>query len=157
MYFFIINKGETCDLFVGLLGISYYTNYPDLTAFIKDFKDYGQEDGDILYLWTISNYSTGGTFKCESGHRYNFWIDFGYYTPDLYIIFDSFGEEDLNFDTDLLTRNPEDEISIRSSFTDSWVEFQQLSRNAWNWLLGIGGSVGAGALFSIWYLRRRYY
>ncbi|MCK4568192.1 MAG: hypothetical protein KAU48_12880 [Candidatus Thorarchaeota archaeon] len=156
IYFFIINKGETCDLFVGLLGIPFYTDYPDLTSFVIDFEDYGQEDREILYLWTISNFSTGGTFECESGHRYNFWIDFGYYTPDLYIIFDSFGEEDLNFDADLLASNPEDEISIRFSFTDPWVEFQNLSRDAWNWVLGIGGSVGACAIFSIWYLRRRY-
>lgn len=157
IYFFIINKGETCDLFVGLLGIPFYTDYPDLTAFVIDFEDYGQEDREILYLWTISNYSTGGTFECESGHRYNFWIDFGYYTPDLYIIFDSFGEEYLNFDADLLASNPEDEISIRFSFTDPWVEFQNLSRNTWNWILGIGGIVGGTAIFSIWYLRRRYY
>ena len=157
MYFYIINKGETCDLFVGLLGIPFYTDYPDLTAFVIDFEDYGQEDREILYLWTISNFSTGGIFECESGHRYNFWIDFGYYTPDLYIVFDSFGEEDLNFDADLLATNPEDEISIKSSFTDPWVEFQNLSRNTWNWILGIGGISGATVIFSIWYLRRRYY
>ena len=157
MYFFIINKGETCNLFVGLLGIPFYTDYPDLTAFVIDFEDYGQEDREILYLWTISNFSTGGIFECESGHRYNFWIDFGYYTPDLYIVFDSFGEEDLDFDVDLLTPNPEDVISIRFSFTDPWIEFQTLSRNAWYWIFGIGGSVGAGVIFTIWYLRRRYY
>ena len=157
MYFYIINKGETCDLFVGLLGIPFYTDYPDLTAFVIDFEDYGQEDREVLYLWTISNYSTGGTFECESEHRYNFWIDFGYYTPDLYIVFDSFGEEDLNFDADLLATNPEDEISIRFSFIDPWVEFQNLSRDTWNWILGIGGIAGGSAIFTIWYLRRRYY
>lgn len=157
IYFFIVNKGETCNLFVGLLGIPYYTDYPDLTAFVIDFEDYGQEDSEVLYLWTISNYSTGGTFECESGNRYNFWIDLGYYTPDLYIIFDSFGEEDLNFDADFLATNPEDEISIRFSFTDPWVEFQNLNRDVWNWVLGLGGIVGGTVIFSIWYLRRRYY
>ncbi len=157
MYFFIINKGETCNLYVGLLGIPYLTNYPDLTSFVIDFEDYGKEDNEILYLWTISNYSTGGYFECESGHRYNFWIDLGYYRPDLYIVFDTFGAEDLNFDSDLLTANPDGEISVRLSFTDPWVEFQQLNRDVWNFYLGIGGSVGAIGLFSIWYLRRRYY
>lgn len=157
IYFFIINKGETCDLFVGLLGIPYITDYPSLTAFVIDFEEYGQEDNEILYLWTISNFSTGDTFRCESGHRYNFWIDLGYYRPDLYIVFDSFGEEDLNFDVELLTPNPNGEISIRLSFTDPWIEFNQLQRDIWYWYLGIGSGVGGIVLFSIWYLRRRYY
>lgn len=157
MYFFIFNKGETCDLFVGLLGIPYITDYPSLTAFVIDFEDYGKDDHEILYLWTISNFSAGDTFECESGHRYNFWIDLGYYRPDLYIVFDSFGKEDLNFETDLLAPNPDGEISIRLSFTDPWVEFQQLERDVWNFYLGIAGSVGAVGIFSIWYLRRRYY
>ena len=155
-YFFIINKGETCDLFVGLLGIPTYTDFPDLTAFIIDFEDYGQEDREILYLWTIGNYSTGGTFECKSGHRYNFWIDLGYYSPDLYTIFDSFGAEDLNFDTDLLASNPDGEISIRFSFTDPWLEFQQLNRDVFNFYLGIGGVTSVGVVFAIWFLRRRY-
>ena len=157
IYFFIINKGETCDLFVGLLGLPYLVDYPSLTAFVIDFEDYGQEDKEILYLWTISNFSAGDTFHCESGHRYNFWIDLGYYRPDLYIVFDSLGGEDLNFDTDLLAPNPEGEISIRLSFTDPWVEFRQLERDVWYWYLGVGGGIGGVALFSIWYLRRRYY
>ncbi|MGY5878875.1 MAG: hypothetical protein RTV31_01435 [Candidatus Thorarchaeota archaeon] len=156
VYFFIINKGETCDLFVGLLGIPYYTDYPDLTAFVIDFEDYGQEDREILYLWTISNFSTGNTFECESGHRYNFWIDLGYYEPELYIVFDSLGTEDVNFDADLLASNPEGEISVRFSFTDPWVEFQNLNRDVWNFYLGIGGVTATGALFAIWFLRRRY-
>ena len=156
VYFFIINKGETCDLFVGLLGIPYYTIYPDLTAFVIDFENYGQEDSEILYLWTISNYSTGNTFECESGHRYNFWIDLGYYEPELHVVFDSFGTENINYDADLLTSNPDGEISVRFSFTDPWLEFQQLNRNVWNFYLGIGGATAVGAVFAIWYLRRRY-
>jgi hypothetical protein len=157
IYFFIINKGETCDLFVGLLGIPYYTNYPELTAFVIDFVDYGQEDREILYLWTISNFTAGATFRCESGHRYNFWIDLGYYEPDLYVVFDTLETENLNFDSDLFASNPGNEISVRFSLVDPWLEFQQLNRNVWNFYLGIGGVTGAGALFTIWYLRRRYY
>ncbi|MGY5858030.1 MAG: hypothetical protein RTU63_01575 [Candidatus Thorarchaeota archaeon] len=156
IYFFIINKGATCDLFVGLLGIPYYTDYPDLTAFVVDFEEYGQEDREILYLWTIVNFTTGGTFRCESGHRYNFWIDLGYYEPELYVVFDSLGTENLNFDADLLASNPDNEISIRFSLVDPWLEFQQLNRNVWSYWLGIGGVTSAGALFSIWFLRRRY-
>jgi hypothetical protein len=156
IYFFIINKGDTCDLFVGLLGIPYYTDYPDLTAFVIDFEDYGQDDHEILYLWTIGNFSTGGTFECESGHRYNFWIDLGYYEPELYIMFDTLGTEDINFDADLLATNPDGEISVRYSITDPWLEFQQLNRDVWNFYLGIGGVTAAGALFAIVCLRRRY-
>jgi len=156
IYFFIINKGETCDLFVGLLGIPYYSDYPDLTSFVIDFEDYGQEDHEILYLWTISNFTTGATFRCESDHRYNFWIDLGYYEPGLYVVFDSLGTEDLNFDANLLASNPDNEISIRFSLVDPWLEFQQLHRDVWNYYLGIGGVTGAGALFAIWMLRRRY-
>ena len=157
VYFFIINKGDTCDLFVGLLGIPYYADYPDLTAFVIDFDDYGQEDHEILYLCTISNFTTGGTFECESGHRYNFWIDLGYYEPELYIVFDSLGTEDINFDADLFASNPDNEISIRFSITDPWLEFQQLNRDVLNFYLGIGGVTGGGAIFAIWFLRRRYH
>lgn len=156
VYFFIINKGDTCDLFVGLLGIPYYSDYPDLTAFVIDFEDYGQEEREILYLWTISNFTTGGTFECVSGHRYNFWIDLGYYEPELYVVFDSLGTEDLNFESDLFASNPEGEISVRFSITDPWLEFQQLNRDVLNFYLSIGGTTGAGALFAIWFLRRRY-
>jgi hypothetical protein len=157
IYFFIINKGETCDLFVGLLGIPYYTNYPDLTAFVIDFEDYGTEDHEIVYLWTISNFTTGATFECESGHRYNFWIDLGYYEPDLYVVFDTLGTGNLNYDSDLLASNQDNEISIRFSIEDPWLEFQELNRNVWGYYLGIGGVAFTGALFAIWYLRRRYY
>jgi len=157
MYFFIFNKGETCDLFVGLLGLPYLSDFPSLTAFVIDFEEYGQENGEILYLWTISNFSCGNTFRCESGHRYNFWIDLGYYRPDLYVVFDSLGRGNLNFDSDLLTPNPEGEISIRLSFTDPYVEFRQLQRDAWNLYLGVGAGIGGVTIFSIWYLRRRYY
>lgn len=160
LYFMIYNKGNTTDMFVGILGLPYIEPFPSLTAFIIDFEDYGEEDKDILDLWTISNYSCSGIFTCESGHRYNFWIDLGYWRPDLYVFFDTFGDEDLNFETDLFAENPEGEVSIRLSFTDPWLEYQQLERDLFYYNLGIGGIAAAGGgvfLFSIWYYKRRFH
>jgi hypothetical protein len=160
LYFMIYNKGNTTDLFVGILGLPILEPYPSLTAYIIDFEDVGEEDREVLYLWTISNYSCSGTFTCESGHRYNFWIDLGYYRPDLFVVFDTFGNEELNFDADLLAENPEGKVSVRLSFTDPWLEYQYLQRDIFNFYLGIGGlAAGGGGLFifSIWYYRRRYH
>ena len=158
-YFMIYNKGNTTDLFVGILGIPYFEPYPTFTAFIIDFQDIGEDDKEILYLWTISNYSCSGVFTCESGHRYNFWIDLGYWEPNLYIVFDTFGNEELNYEPELLAENPEGVISLRFSFIDPWLEYKDLQRDIFNYYLGIGGIAGGGVLvllFSIWYYRRRY-
>ncbi len=160
LYFMIYNKGNTTDLFVGILGLPYVEPYPSLTAFIIDFEDYGQEDKEVLYLWTFSNYSCSGVFTCESGHRYNFWIDLGYWKPDLYIFFDTFENEELNYEPDLLEENPDDMVSLRLSFTDPWIEYRELQRDIFNYYLGIGGLAAAGGgvfLFFIWYYRRRYH
>ncbi len=160
LYFMIYNKGNTTDLFVGILGLPYIDPYPSLTAFIIDFDDYGEEDKEVLYLWTISNFSCSGVFKCESGHRYNFWIDLGYWRPDLYVFFDTFNEEELNFEPELFAENPEGVVSVRLSLTDPWIEYQNLQRDTFNYFLGIGGLAAAGSgvfLFSVWYYRRRYH
>ncbi len=160
LYFMIYNKGNTTDLFVGILGLPYIEPYPSLTAFIIDFEDNGEDDKEVLYLWTISNYSSSGVFTCESGHRYNFWIDIGDWEPDLYIVFDTFGNEELNFETDLFAENPEAVVSLRLSFVDPWLEYQNLQRDIFNYNLGIGGLVAGGSgvfLFAIWYYRRRYH
>jgi len=156
-YFMIYNKGNTCELFVALLGIPYLELYPSITGFIIDFEDYGVEDKEVLYLWTISNYSCGGYFTCESEHRYNFWIDLGYYRPDLYVIFDTFGDEEINFETDLFAENPDGIISVRFSFTDPWLEYEQIRRETFYWILGVGGTSVSILMFSIWYYRRRYH
>ena len=160
IYFMIYNKGNTTDLFVGILGLPIFEPYPSLTAYIIDFEDIGEEDREVLYLWTISNYSCSGTFTCESEHRYNFWIDLGYYEPDLYVVFDTFGDEELDFDADFLAENPDDVVSIRFSFTDPWLEYQQLERDIFNYFLGIGALAAGGGgvfLFTVWYYRRRYH
>jgi hypothetical protein len=160
IYFMIYNKGNTTDMFVGILGIPYYETYPEFTSFIIDFEDVGEEDKEVLYLWTISNYSCSGVFTCESGHRYNFWIDLGYWEPDLYIVFDTFGDEELNYDPDLFAENPDSVVSLRLSFTDPWLEYQGLQRDIFNYYLGIGGIAAGGFgvfLFSAWYYRRRYH
>jgi hypothetical protein len=160
LYFMIYNKGNTTDLFVGILGLPYINPFPSLTAYIIDFEDIGEEGKEILYLWTVSNYSSSGTFNCESGHRYNFWIDLGYWRPDLYVVFDTFGNEELNFEPELFAENPEGVVSVRLSFTDPWLEYNQLQRDIFNFNLGIGGLAAAGGgvfLFSIWYYRRRYH
>ena len=160
LYFMIYNKGNTTDLFVGILGLPYIEPYPSLTAYIIDFEDIGEEDREVLYLWTISNYSCSGTFTCESEHRYNFWIDLGYWRPDLYVYFDTFGDEELNFEPELLAENPDSVVSLRLSFTDPWLEYRYLQRDIFNFYLGIGGLATAGGgvfLFSIWYYRRRYH
>jgi hypothetical protein len=160
IYFMIYNKGNTTDLFVGILGIPYIEPYPSLTSFIIDFEDMGEEDTEDLYLWTIANYSSSGIFTCESGHRYNFWIDLGYWRPDLYVVFDTLGNEELDFDVDFLAENPEGVVSVRLSFNDPWVEYQQLQRDIFNYYLGIGGLAAGGGgvfLFSIWYYRRRFH
>jgi hypothetical protein len=140
--------------------LPYIDPYPSLTAFIIDFEDYGEEDKEALYLWTISNFSCSGIFTCESGHRYNFWIDLGYWRPDLYVFFDTFGNEELNYEPELLAENPEGVVSLRLSFTDPWLEYRYLERDIFNYWLGIGGLATAGGgvfLFSIWYYRRRYH
>ncbi len=160
LYFMIYNKGNTTDLFVGILGLPYIEPYPSLTAFIIDFEDYGEDNREVLYLWTISNYSSSGIFTCESGHRYNFWIDIGDWEPDLYVVFDTFGNEELNFEADLLAENPEGVVSLRLSFIDPWLEYQNLQRDIFNYYLGIGGLVAGGSgvfLFAIWYYRRRFH
>jgi hypothetical protein len=160
LYFMIYNKGNTTDLFVGILGLPYIEPYPSLTAFIIDFEDYGEEDKEVLYLWTISNYSCSGIFTCESGHRYNFWIDIGDWEPDLYIVFDTFENEELNFEADLFAENPEGVVSLRLSFTDPWLEYQDLQRDIFNYYLGVGGLAAGGTgvfLFAIWYYRRKYH
>jgi hypothetical protein len=160
LYFMIYNKGNTTDLFVGILGLPYIEPYPTLTAFIIDFEDVGEEDKEVLYLWTISNYSCSGIFSCESGHRYNFWIDLGYWRPDLYVFFDTFGDEELNFEPEFIAENPEGMVSLRLSFTDPWLEYRDLQRDIFNYYLGIGGLAAAGGgvfLLSIWYYRRRYH
>jgi hypothetical protein len=49
---------------------------------------------------------------------------------------------------------------VRLSFTDPWLEYQNLQRDIFNYYLGIGGLAAAGSgvfLFSIWYYRRRYH
>ncbi|MHA2024336.1 MAG: hypothetical protein ACW98U_00425 [Candidatus Thorarchaeota archaeon] len=160
LYFMIYNKGNTSDLFVGILGLPYIEPYPSLTAFIIDFEDYEEENKEVLYLWTVSNYSSSGTFSCESGHRYNFWIDIGSWEPDLYIVFDTFGNEELNLETDLLAENPEGVVSLILSFIDPWQEYRNLQRDIFNYTLGIGGLAAGGSgvfLFAIWYYRRRYH
>jgi hypothetical protein len=160
IYFMIYNKGNTTDLFVGILGLPYVDPYPSLTSYIIDFEDIGEEDREVLYLWTISNYSCSGTFTCESEHRYNFWIDLGYWRPDLYIFFDTFGNEELNYEPELLAENPEDVVSLRLSFVDPWLEYRNLQRDIFNFYLGIGGLAAGGGevfLFSVWYYRRRYH
>ncbi|MHA2043352.1 MAG: hypothetical protein ACXAAO_03480 [Candidatus Thorarchaeota archaeon] len=160
LYFMIYNKGNTTDLFVGILGLPYIEPYPSFTASITDFEDIGEEDNEPLYLWTISNYSSSGTFTCESGHRYNFWIDLGSWRPDLYVYFDTFGDGELNYEPDLLAENPSGVVSLRLSFTDPWLEYQDLERDIFNFYLGIGGLASAGGgvfLFSIWYYRRRFH
>ena len=160
IYFMIYNKGNTTNLFVGILGIPYYEPYPDFTAFIIDFEDIGEDNNEKFYLWTISNYSCSGFFSCESGHRYNFWIDPGYWNPDLYIVIDTFGSEELNYDPDFLTENPDGSISLRLSFTDPWLEYQDLQRGIFYFYLGVGSIAAGGVgvfLFSIWYYRRRYH
>ena len=160
LYFMIYNKGNTTDLFVGILGLPYIEPYPSLTAYIIDFEDIGEEDQEVLYLWTIANYSCSGIFACESGHRYNFWIDIGSWEPDLYIFFDTFGNEELNFETDLFAENPESVVSLRLSFTDPWIEYRELQRDIFNFNLGIGGLAAGGGgvfLFAIWYYRRRFH
>ena len=160
LYFMIYNKGNTTNLFVGILGLPYVEPYPSLTAYIIDFEDIGKEDSEALYLWTISNYSCSGTFTCESDHRYNFWIDLGSWRPDLYVYFDTFGDEELNFEADFLAENPPGVVSLRLSFTNPWIEYQDLQRDVFNYFLGIGGLASAGGgvfLFSIWYYRRRYH
>jgi hypothetical protein len=157
-YFFIYNKGETCELFVGLLGLPYYYNdYPDLTASLADFEDLdaGKDDSEMV-LYTIVNYTTGDSFLCESGHRYRFWIDPGLYEPYVYIIFDSFGETPLDFDGDLLDENPDGVISLRPSAVDPWLEFRQTNRDILYGALGIGGISIGGIAFSVWYLKQRY-
>lgn len=158
-YFLIYNKAETCELFVGLVGVPYYgSTFPSLTAAIADFEDLdaGKEDSQFI-LFSIANYSTGGFFTCESGHRYRFWIDSGIYEPDVYIIFDSYDGPPLDFDADLFSENPDDVVSLRPSHVDPWVEFRQTSRDVFYWAIGIGGASIGGILFSIWYLRKRYY
>jgi len=161
IYFMIYNKGNTTDLFIGILGVPYPPEtYPSFTAFIIDFEDVGEEDKEVLYLWSISNYSCSGVFTCESGHRYNFWIDRGYWEPDLNIVFDTFGNEELNYEPELFAENPEGVISLRLSFTDPWLEYQSLQRDIFNYYLGIGGIAAGGFgvfLFSVWYYRRRYH
>jgi hypothetical protein len=160
LYFMIYNKGNTTDLFVGILGLPYVEPYPSLTSYIIDFEDVGEEDNEVLNLWTISNYSCSGIFTCESGHRYNFWIGLGYWEPDLYVVFDTFDNEELNYEPDLLAENPEGVVSLRLSFTDPWLEYRQLERDIFNYMLGIGGLAAGGGgvlLFAIWYYRRRYH
>jgi len=158
-YFMIYNKGETCELFVGLLGLSYYYyDYPDLTGAIADFEDLDAEKDEAeVILYTIANYSTGDTFLCESGHRYRFWIDPGIYEPTVYIIFDSLGGTQLDFDADLLSGNPDGVISLRPSAVDPWIEFRQTSRDIFYWVLGVGGLSFGGIIFTVWYLRKRFY
>ncbi|MFW9921483.1 MAG: hypothetical protein ACFFED_17925 [Candidatus Thorarchaeota archaeon] len=158
-YFMIYNKGETCDLFIGLLGLPYYSYmFPDLTASVADFEDLdaGKEDTELV-LFTIANYSTGGFLRCESGHRYRFWIDPGIYEPVVHIIFDSLGGTPLDFNAELLSENPDGVVSLRPSRVDPWIEFRQTSRDVIYWALGIGGISFGGIAFSVWYLRKRYY
>jgi len=160
LYFMIYNKGNTTELFVGILGLPYLEPYPSLTAFIIDFEDYGNEDKEVLYLWTISNYSCSGFFTCESGHRYNFWIDLGYWKPELYVFFDTFENEELNYEAELFEENPDGVVSLRLSFVDPWLEYQNLQRDIFYFNLGIGGLAAGGGgvfLFAIWYYRRRYH
>ncbi|TXT55295.1 MAG: conserved exported protein of unknown function [Candidatus Thorarchaeota archaeon] len=156
-YFFIYNKGETCELLIGLLGIPYYIDYPYVTGYIIDFEDYGDTD-KATYLYTISNDSVYTTFTCEKDHRYSFWIDRESLTdiPDLYIVFDTMGSGILDYDIDLFAENPDDQISIRLSFEDPWLEFNRLNRDVI--MIGLGvTAVGVGGLFTVFYLRRRYY
>ncbi len=160
-YFFIYNKGETCDIFVGLLGFSYYYTYPSLTALVNDFEDLdaGKDDEELI-LFNIINSTCGGTFTCEANHRYRFWIDVGLDDLTTYIYFDTLGAAEIDYDADLLAGNPDDVVSIRPSFTDPWLEYRQLARDAQYALLGVGaiavGIVG-GLGFTIWYCRKRYY
>ncbi|MBD3406946.1 MAG: hypothetical protein GF411_12585 [Candidatus Lokiarchaeota archaeon] len=156
-YFFIYNKGETCELLIGLLGIPYYDDHPYVTAYIIDFEDYG-DNNKATYLYTISNDSVYTTFTCEKDHRYSLWIDRGSLTevPDLFIIFDTLGESSLNYNNDLFAENPDGQISIRYSLEDPWVEFNRLNRNVTMMWLGIGAA-GAGGIFTLFYLKRRYY
>ncbi|MHA1907764.1 MAG: hypothetical protein ACW98Y_10760 [Candidatus Thorarchaeota archaeon] len=158
-YWLIYNKGETCDLFIGLIGFSYYYDYPTLTALVNDFEDLdaGKEDSEELILFNILNTTCGGSFTCEADHRYRFWLDVGVYGLQTYVIFDTFGETQLDYDADILTENPDDVISLRPSVTDPWLEFRQLNRDIWMWWLGIGGAGAAGIGFTVWFLRKRYY
>ncbi|MHA2083827.1 MAG: hypothetical protein ACXABD_08745 [Candidatus Thorarchaeota archaeon] len=129
IYFMIYNKGETCELFVGLLGLPYYYLFPSLTAFVIDFESYDKDPVvHELDLWTFVNYTVGANFTCESGHRYNFWISVGIDQPELHVFFDTFETTELNFEKEFLAENPEGVISLRPSFTDPWVEYQQLNR-----------------------------
>ena len=75
-------------------------------------------------------------------------------------MFDTFGNEELNFEADLLAENPEGVVSLRLSFIDPWLEYQNLQRDIFNYYLGIGGLVAGGSgvfLFAIWYYRRRFH
>ncbi|MHA1904289.1 MAG: hypothetical protein ACXADL_12795 [Candidatus Thorarchaeota archaeon] len=155
IYFMIYNKGETCELFVGLLGLPYYYLFPSLTAFVIDFESY-DEDPVVheLDLWTFANYTVGANFTCEAGHRYNFWISVGIDQPELHVFFDTFNATELNFEEDFFAENPDGVISLRPSFTNPWVEYQQLNRNIFNWILGIGGIGIAGIMVTVLFLKR---
>ncbi len=84
----------------------------------------------------------------------------GYWRPDMYVYFDTFGDEELNYEPELLAENPDGVVSLRLSFIDPWLEFRDLERDIFNYWLGIGGLAAGGGgvfLFSIWYYRRRYH
>ncbi|MHA1928657.1 MAG: hypothetical protein ACTSV2_08795 [Candidatus Thorarchaeota archaeon] len=159
-YFFIYNKGETCEMFVGLIGFPFYSYYayPMLTAVISDFEDLDAGSLETeTDLFTISNSSVGRNFTCESEHRYRFWIDVGSDEPTVYFIFDTYGETELDFRQDIFTDNPEDKISLVPSRVDPWIEFRNLTRDSYMWIFGVGGATVTGILFTVWFLRKRYY
>jgi len=158
-YIFIYNKGPTCEMFVGLIGFAYYYDYPSLTGIISDFEDLdnGIIETNELELFTIFNSTAGGTFTCEKDHRYRFWIDVGVDEPAAYFIFDTLGTTPLDFDVDLLVDNPDGMISLRGSNIDPWLEYRELNRDAFYWVLGVGGATVTGIGFTIWFLRKKYY
>ncbi|MHA1575848.1 MAG: hypothetical protein ACTSU3_00665 [Candidatus Thorarchaeota archaeon] len=158
-YIFIYNKGPTCEMFVGLIGYAYFYDYPSVTGIISDFEDLdaGIIGTNELELFTIFNSSAGGTFTCEKDHRYRFWIDVGTDEPAANFIFDTLGSTPLDFDVDVLAENPDDMIALRGSNIDPWLEYRELNRDAFYWFLGVGGATTTGIVFTLWYLRRKYY
>ncbi len=157
IYFLIYNKGVTCELFIGLIGLPLYYDYPSLTAFIIDFENYGSED-HMFDMWTLVNSTVGTTFTCESGHRYSFWIHRGSLdTPEVYIIFDTDGATTINFEYDFFADNPDGMVSVRFSVEDPWVEFNRYERDIAYGLLGIGAASVGGVGLLIVLLKKKYY